>query len=176
MSKFVKNLMTKDIAKRLDGVEDALLVNLIGLDANNTVVLRKRLRDKSISLMQVKSSLAVRATEGTPLSPALRGVEGSMAVVWGGEDFVSLVKEITELNDDDKEFAAFQTRGGVMDGEALTPETVQQISKWPNRQEQLSILSGQLLAPGANLSAALLGPGGQVVGQIKQKAEEESEG
>ncbi len=32
MSKKVKELMTQDIARRLSGVDDALLVNVIGLD------------------------------------------------------------------------------------------------------------------------------------------------
>lgn len=172
MSKYVKNLVANDIGRRLDGVEDALLVNVIGLDANSSVVLRKRLREKGINLLVVKSSLAKRATEGSPLAPAFQGVEGSLAVVWGGEDFISLTKEVAELNND-KQYEAFEARGGVMDGEALSADRVKEISKWPNRAEQLSILSGQILSPGANLSAALLGAGGQLAGQIKKKSEEE---
>ncbi len=42
----------------------------------------------------------------------------------GAEDFVSLVKEVTELNEDAEEFEKFEARGGVMDGEQLTPERV----------------------------------------------------
>jgi len=42
MSKYVKDLVTQEIARRLDGVDDALLVNVVGLDANKTVVLRRR--------------------------------------------------------------------------------------------------------------------------------------
>jgi hypothetical protein len=72
-------------------------------------------------------------------------------VVWGAEDFVSLVKEVTALDKDAEEFGEFQARGGVMDGEQLTPEKVKEISKWPSREEQLSLLSGQML--GAGLSA-----------------------
>ena len=34
MSKYVKDLVSKDISKRLEGVDDALLVNVIGMDAN----------------------------------------------------------------------------------------------------------------------------------------------
>jgi hypothetical protein len=60
-----------------------------------------------------------------------------------------------------------------MDGERLTAEKVKEISKWPNRLEQLSILSGQILSAGANLSAALLGPGGALASQIKKKGEGE---
>ena len=60
-----------------------------------------------------------------------------------------------------------------MDGEALTASQVASISKWPNRQQQLSILVGQILGPGATLSAQLTAPGGALASQIKQKAEDE---
>lgn len=172
MSKYVKDLISKDFAKRLEGVDDALLVNVVGVDANKAVVLRKQLRDKGISLLVVKNSLARRATEGTPLAPAFDGVEGTLAIVWGGGDFVSLAKEISKL-DKGKEFEAFQTRGGVMDGEQLSPDRVKEISKWPNREEQLSILVGQILSPGALLASQLTSPGGALASQIEKKSKEE---
>ena len=170
MSKYVKDLMTKELSNKLQGVDSAVLVNVVGMNANQTVVLRKRLREKNIRMLVVLNNLARRATEGTPLAPAFEGLNGSAAVVWGGEDFVSLVKEVTEL-DKDKTFAKFEARGGVMDGERLSPERVKEISKWPNRQQQISILVGQILSPGANLSAALLGPGGALASQIKKLTE-----
>lgn len=59
-----------------------------------------------------------------------------------------------------------------MDGEQLSAERIKEISKWPSRQEQLSLLVGQILSPGANLAGALLGPGGTLASQIKSKSEE----
>ena len=175
MSKYVKNLIAQDIARRLEGVEEALLVNVIGLDVNESVALRKQLREKNIHILAIKNSLARRATEGTPLHAALDGAEGSLAFVWGAEDFVSLAKEVAKL-DQDAEFEAFKAKGGVMDGAKLTADRVKEISKWPSRTEQLSILSGQILSPGANLSGALLGPGGTVAGQVDKKAGDGEEG
>jgi len=174
MSKFVKNLITQELSGRLDGVEDALLVNVIGMDANESVVLREQFREKRIELLVVKNSLIRRAAEGTSLAPAFEGVSGSVALVWGAEDFITLTKEVIAL-DRGREFLKFKARGGVMDGEHLTADRVREISKWPNREEQLSILSGQILSPGANLSAALLGPGAALASQIKSKGDEEEE-
>jgi large subunit ribosomal protein L10 len=170
MSKYVKALITDDLRKRLDGVSDLLLVDVIGLENNQNVILRKQLREKDIRLLVVKNSLAHRATEGTVLAPAFEGIEGTCAVVWGGEDIVSLAKEIMKLADD-KAFEPFSPKGGVMDGKALSAEQVKAVSKWPSRTEQLSLLVGQILNPGATLSAQLLGPGGQLASQIKQTGE-----
>ena len=170
MSKYVKDLLSQDISSRLEGVSDCVLANVIGLDANSSGALRKRLREKDICLLVVKNSLARRATEGTALEPAFEGVSGTNAVLWGAEDFVSLVKEVEELNKDDEAFEEFETRGGVMDGEQLTPERVAEISKWPSRAEQLSMLVGQLLGPGSRLAAQLTGPGSALASQVKEKA------
>lgn len=175
MSRYVKNLIANDISRRLDGVEEALLVNVIGLNANQTVGLRHELHRKDMSLLVVKNSMARRATEGTPLAPAFDSVEGTLAVIWGGDDFVSLVKEVSRLDKSD-EYKEFAARAGVMEGEALTPERISEISKWPNREEQLSLLSGQILSPGGKLSSQLIGPGGALASQIEKKSEEEEAG
>lgn len=171
MSKYVKNLISDTVRRRLEGVNDALLVDVIGMDSESTFKIRKHLREKNIHLLVIKNSLARRACEGTPLEAAFEGLEGTSALCWGSEDFISLVKEITEL-DKGTEFDKFTAKGGVMDGECLSPEKVKEISKWPNRQQQLSILLGQILSPGANLSGALLGPGGKLASQIESKSQE----
>lgn len=170
MSKYVKDLITTEFKRRLDGVEDALLVNVVGMPNEQNVALRRQLRQKKINLMVIKNSLARRATEGTSLAPAFEGAAGTLAVIWGGEDLVSLAKEVVRIAGL-KEFEPFKPQGGVMDGQKLSPEEVTQVSKWPSRAEQLSILVGQILSPGANLSAALLGPGKKLNSQIKKKGE-----
>jgi large subunit ribosomal protein L10 len=50
---------------------------------------------------------------------------------------------------------------------------VKAVSKWPSRGEQLSMLVGQILGPGATLSAQLLSPGRKLASQIKKKGEGE---
>jgi len=172
MSKYLKDLITNELRDRLEGVSDALVVDVVGMEANSNVELRKILREKDIHLLVVKNSLAQRATEGTTLAPAFEGASGTMAVVWGGEDVVTLAKEVTKLAEDQK-FKPFAPKGGAMEGAPLTAEDVKAVSKWPSRQEQLSILLGQILSPGATLSAQLLSPGAKLASQIEQKSEEE---
>jgi len=85
-----------------------------------------------------------------------------------------LAKEVVRLSGE-KEYEGFEPRGGVMDGATLTSDQVTEVSKWPSRPEQLSLLVGQILSPGATLAAQLNGPGGALASQISQKAEEDSE-
>ena len=71
------------------------------------------------------------------------------------------------------EYEKFTAKGGVMDGEKLTAEKVADISKWPNRAGQISILLGQILAPGSKLLSQFNGPGGKLLSQVKKKSEGE---
>ncbi|MBI1248213.1 50S ribosomal protein L10 [bacterium] len=174
MSKYLKNLVITDLSKRLEGVNDLLVVDVVGMNAEKTYLVRKQLREKGLSLLVVRRTLAAKACEGTSLAPAFDGMEGSAALVWGGEDFVDLAKEITKLNDDDT-FPGFTAKGGVMDGESLNPDSVKAISKWPNRAEQLSLLVGQILGPGRTLGAQIKGPGAKLASQIKQVGEKQEE-
>lgn len=170
MSKYVKNLIAEHYRRRLQGVEAAVLVNVVGLDANRTRQLRKDLAEKKIHLLVVRNSLARRALQGTPLEKAFQNVSGPTAICWGGEDIVALSKEVTKYASDEK-FAPFAAKGGVLDGEPLTADQVREISKWPSRQELLAQLAGRLLGPAGSLMAALAGPGSALAGQLKQLAE-----
>lgn len=174
MSKYVKDLITDHIRHRLSGLEHALLVNISALNgvANNR--LRMELQKENVRLMVIKNSLARRATEGTPLAAAFERAEGALAVLWGAEDIVSLAKLLSKIGES-KEFQKLETCGGVLDGARLSPAQVADVAKWPTRLEQLSILAGQILAPGAQISSQLLGPGGLVASQVDKKAEGEEE-
>lgn len=172
MSKYVKNLLTDHVRQQLEGVQDALLVDMVGMTANVTNILRGEMEAKGIRLMVIKNTMAKRALADTSLAPLFSSYGGSSALCWGCEDIVSLAKEITALTEDKRFAKLFVTKCGVMDGERLDAETVKEVSKWPNRTEQLSLLVGQILGPGSKLAAALLGPGGTVAGQIASKAEE----
>lgn len=173
MSKVVKGLITKELQKKLTGVSDALVADVIGLNSEQTASLRAVLHAKKIKVLVVKNSLARRATEGTSLAPAFEGLTGSSAVVWGADDFISLVKEVHAI-EKSKKFEKFVPKGGVFDGESFQAPRIAEMSKWPNRVEQLSILAGTILGPGANLAAAIKGPGSTLAGQVKQKSEEET--
>lgn len=172
MSKFVKNIITEELKKRLAGVENALLVNIVGMEVNDSNRLRSALAAKDIRVMVVKNSLAARATEGTSLGAAFQGLTGSTAVCYGATDIVALAKELVKVSKD-KQFAKLALLGGVLDGEAFAADKVVEISKWPTREEQIAILVGQIVGVGSKLSSQLLSGGANLASQIKQLADKE---
>ena len=168
MSKFVKNIITEELKKRLDGVDNALLVNVIGMQVNDVNKLRALLTEKEIRILVVKNSLAARATAGTPLEAAFEGLTGTTALCWGASDIVALAKEVVKATKE-KQFAKFSLLGGVMDGEAFAADQAVEISKWPSREEQIAILLGQITGVAAGLSSQFLSGGANLASQIKQR-------
>lgn len=171
MSKRIKNMLIDDMRRRLDGVNDVILVSLGQLDAQKTTQLRRTLRSKRIHLQLIKNSLARQATLDTPLAAAFTETSGMLAMAWGGEDVVDLAKELDRIVGM-KDYEGVEFRGGALDGGRLEPGDVKAVAKWPSRGEQLSILSGQICSVGSVLSGQLLSAGGALAGQIKSRIEE----
>ena len=174
MSKRIKEMLVTDLQQRIGDTTEILVVDSSRLDAISDNRFRLALREKDISVLTVKNSMALRALhsrEITELDPIL---EGPSSLVYGGEDIVSLSKEIagwvSELGPD-----LIAIKGGLLEGTTLSKGDVEELSKSPSREELIGQIAGLLLAPGANLAAALLGPGGKLAGQIEAIADDEGE-
>ncbi len=174
MSKRIKEMLVTDLQERIGDTTEILVVDSSRLDAISDNRFRLALREKDISVLTVKNSMALRALhsrEITELDPIL---EGPSSLVYGGEDIVSLSKEIagwvSELGPD-----LIAIKGGLLEGTTLSKGDVEELSKSPSREELIGQIAGLLLAPGANLAAALLGPGGKLAGQVEAIADGEGE-
>ena len=170
MSKRIKEMLVTDLQQRIGDTTEILVVDSSRLDAISDNRFRLALREKDISVLTVKNSMALRALhsrEITELDPIL---EGPSSLVYGGEDIVSLSKEIAGWVDElGPELIAI--KGGVLEGTTLSKGDVEELSRSPSREELIGLIAGLLLAPGAKLAAALLGPGGKLAGQIEAIAD-----
>ena len=172
MSKVVKEMVMDELRTRLNGARDLLVVDVSRMDAFSANQLRLSLREKQISMLTVRNSLARRVLGdvGTALEPVL---EGPSTLVWGSEDVVALSKEIAAWAD---KIEHFNIKGGVVEGSGLDTEGVKRLSKSPGRDELLSMIAGAMLGPGSQLAAAMLGPGAMLASQVKSMADKEGEG
>lgn len=168
MSKLIKGMIVSELRDRIGGVQELLVVDPSKLDAITTNRMRLSLREKDISLLSVKNSLARVALNEMGISALDSVLAGPSALVWGSEDVVALSKEISKWA---KEIEGFEIKGGTVEGTTLSAEEVDSLSKSPGRMELIGQIAGLALSPGARLSAALLGPGGKLAGQVKSKAD-----
>jgi large subunit ribosomal protein L10 len=170
MSKYVKEMVIDQICKRIGDSRDMLVINSSKIDAVTANKMQLAFQKKQIQSLTVKNALAKKALSSVGVASLDAFLVGPTTLVWGGEDIVALSKEITRWA---KDLEKLEIKGGTVEGSPLTAAQVDQLSKSPSREELLSLISGQILSPGAKLSAALLGAGGKLASQVKKIAEKD---
>ena len=173
MSKRVKEMQIEALRSRLGDTRDLLVADLAKLDGVTANRVRLEFQKRNIRAMSVKNALAKVALRQSGVEGLDAVLEGPSTLIWGGEDIVQLSKEIAKWA---KDVEAFKIKGGSVEGSSLDAAGVEALSKSPSREELIAMIAGQILSPGANLAAMLLGPGGQLAGQIKTISEKEDEG
>lgn len=170
MSKYVKDLITRELTDKFKEVDGVAVINPRGIDATKNNGIRRRLHGKGLRMTVVKNTLAKRAVgEGSKIKGFDRLLDGPSAVIYGK---ASIAEVARFLLDEKKADEKLEMRGIFFDGEAYVGEKgVEQVSKLPTREEAIGQLVTLLLSPGRNLAAALKGPGGKL-GAILKAIEE----
>lgn len=165
MSKPIKQMIRKELARRFAGVGSVAIVGFSGIDADQTYAMRGRLEEKDISLTVVKNSLARQAFKEIGLESAVGLLDGPCAIAYGSDSVVSVVRELLDIR---KIAPTLEVKGAVLDGEIFSGEAeVKQLSNFPTRDEAIGQVVQCALSAGANISGCLLGPGGQIAGILK---------
>ncbi len=171
MSKVVKRMMINSIQGALGECREVLILDASKLNAVEANKMRNTLRKKQITLLGVKNAVARRALSEIGLTGAADVLSGACTLVFGGEDIVSLSKELTEWCEKIK---AIEIRGGAIGETPLRPADVESLSKSPGRAELLSQIAGLIKSPGGRLVGAITSAGGKIAGQVKAIADKAS--
>lgn len=173
MSKFVKNLVTRDIADEFKEVESVAVINPRGINATKNNQIRRRLNEKGVKVTVVKNSLAKRALAESRLKGFESLLEGPSALVYGKAAIAAIARALLEERKTEEKL---ELRGIFFDGEVYAGLAgVEKISKMPTREEAIANILGAILGPGRKLAAAIKGPGGRlgaVLKSIEEKARE----
>lgn len=175
MSKLVKEMMTRDLAERYAESDNAVWIELVGVDGLTTNAFRRDLRGRRMQMEVVKTSLLRRAVKGRPLEPLADKLQGPAALVTGGDSPIEVAKLLEEwVPKFPKD--SFRLRGAVIDGEYLDEQSVQGLSKMPTRADMQGRIVRLILTPGGNVIGAALGPGAAVAGLLKTLIEKLEKG
>ena len=179
MSKPVKELVRKELINRFQNLSSLAVVGFTGIDAVMNHRIRGRLREKDIKLMVVKNSAARQAFEAVGLGQAKGLIDGPCAVAFGVDaEETGVVTVIREIMDIAKETPNLTVKAAVLDGEVFGPDRIEELSKFPTRDEALAKAVTCVLSPGAKLAACLIGPGAKIASLLKalQDRQEEQQG
>lgn len=136
----------------LASAEHAFLLSYQGLDVTRDTELRAKIRETGARYEVVKNRLALRAIQGKPLGELQDSFNGPIAVAYTDEDVVRLAKVLSDFA---KDAPVLQFRGGVVSGQAVAPEQIDEIAKLPSREELLAKLLYLLQSPVTRLARTL---------------------
>ena len=138
-----------------------ILFDYRGLTAEEVAELRRNLRDNGAQYKVWKNTLTKRAMDGLNynLDDCLNG-PSAMAY---SDDSVAPIKVLSDFA---KEHKALEIKGGIVDGEVATLDTIKQLSTLPSREGLLTMLASGLIGTVKDLSIAL-----NMLSEEKEKSE-----
>lgn len=173
MSKPVKNMIAQNYHQRFGEQDGAVLVDICGVTANDVNRLRSELAEQDIRLTVVKNSLAKKVVQGTPMEGISQFLDGPSTMVYGGDTVVDVARVLVSVA---KQIDHLEFKGALMEGQAFGPDRIEELSKYPTREEAQSQVLQLILSPGRNLAGSVLGPGGKIASLVKAIQEKLEEG
>src|SRR5215467_5838235 len=140
--------------------------------------LRKTIRAAGARYQVVKNTLASRASEGTKVAEALKGLKGVTSIAYTDGDPVALAKALSKYVDDNPEFSF---KAGILEGRLISTKEIKALATMPSKEEIYSKLLFLINAPAQRLVTAMNAVGRDlavVIGQgvEKKKFKDSGEG
>ncbi len=167
MSKTVKDMMTRMYREKFAEVNDAVLIDVRGIESNDNNALRGDLAGKQIRISVVKNLLARKALADTSLAPLCDLIDGPTALAFSVSEDVSVVNVARELVDWARKLGDLEFKGAVMEGTVFGPDQVTALSKYPTRDEAHAEAVQIILSPAKNLAGAIASPGTTLAALVK---------
>ncbi|MGB0452306.1 MAG: 50S ribosomal protein L10 [Bacteriovoracaceae bacterium] len=136
----------------IENARGIFLTNLIGVKSNDSVAIRKSVRDVDGKMVITRNTLFQKASEGTAAEGLLKGLKGPHAVAFAFEDAAGVAKCLKDAGED---FELVDLKGGILNGDELTKEQLVQLANLPSRDQMLGTLLATFNAPISALARVL---------------------
>lgn len=140
MSKVLRRKMVDDLAGRVRGLKNFVLVDYRGMNGRQTMELRRELRESGVKVNVLKNSVAAHTFEQLGLKDLKNRLAGMSALV-SGPDPVVMAKKLLAFREKTQKP---EIRAALVDGQVFGPEQITALSKLPGREQLLGMLLGTL--------------------------------
>lgn len=171
MNKAEKTDLVEHLHKTFSEKGSVLLLHFKAINVPDITELRRKIRLSNAGYEVVKNTLAIRASEGTPVAGLKDQFTGPTAVAYA-DDPITLAKI---LRDFCKTNQGMTFKGGVLEGRVITDKQAEGLAELPSREELLSKLLFLLNAPLTRLATALQSPVRNLAVVLKQVAEQKQQ-
>jgi|JI102314A2RNA_FD_contig_71_1959101_length_1379_multi_3_in_0_out_0_1 large subunit ribosomal protein L10 len=172
MSKTVNAAMIDALASELKPHASCVVVGCEALTVEETLSLRKKLREKSFKMRVVKNTLATVAFDRIGMKGLGARLSGPSAVVFGGEGAGAIAKFLVP---EAKNVKKLKIHGAYSEGEVLDTAGVESLSKAPGRHELLSMTLAGMFGPVSGMAQNLDGLLSEMHGLIEAYAKKQED-
>lgn len=157
------------LAKELESSTSAIIGTFAKLTVAQDFELRKTVRAAGGRYRVLKNRLAERASKGTHIEAALKGLKGVSSVAYTSGDPVALAKALAGWV---AENAEYTFKLGIVDGKVLNVEEVKALATMPGREELFSKLLFLINSPAQRLATVINATGRDLAVVINQAVEQ----
>jgi large subunit ribosomal protein L10 len=169
MNRDEKAAVIDRIAGELEASQAVFAVDYRGITVSQVADLRARLRAADATFAVVKNSLTERAADKAGAEELKSVLQGPTALTFVRGDAAAAAKA---LSDAQRVTEVLAFKGGLMDGQAVSPDEIRAIAKLPSREVLYAQLVGTVAAPlnglARTLNALISGIAVQL-GQVRDK-------
>lgn len=146
-----KEAVVASIAEDIKNAASVVFVDARGLTVDKDTELRASLRKAGVSYKVRKNTLTTKAVAQLGLEGVDEFLKGPTAIA----ACPTLTDAAKIINDFAKENNAVEIKGGIMEGKAISAETVKELANIPSKEVLIARLLGSMNGPITGLTIAL---------------------
>ena len=155
-----KTAVIEELRQTFDGASAIVLADFTGLDVESMTKLRRKCREKGVTLAVVKNTLAVKAAKALQLDELAGHFKGATAVAVSEGDPTSVARILLDFR---KDHEKLEVKYGFVEGRGLNAQEVKALATLPSREQLISQVMQLAMAPTQNLVWAIQDSVGRVV-------------
>ncbi len=152
LTKKEKEEVVKNLTKKINESKGIFLTNIVGLDSEETLKMRKQLTEVNASIVVSRNTLIQRAAQGTACESFLKDLQGANALAFSKDDATAVAKILSNFG---KIFNFVTLEKGFVEGQIVESSKLQMIAQLPSRNEMLGLLLATMMAPVSALARIL---------------------
>jgi large subunit ribosomal protein L10 len=142
MSKVLRRKMVDELAEKIQGQKNMILVDANGITGNQAVELRSQMREGKGRVRLVKNSVALHTFKKLGIGGFEKHLSGMNALIFG-PDPLAMAKKLVAYKEKNQKGAV---KAALIEGKEATAAAIADLAKLPGRPEMLAQTLGLMLA------------------------------
>lgn len=152
MTKMQKDKIVAKVKSNIDKADAVFLTNLVGINANESVLLRKQVREAKGHISIAKNTLLARAAKGTFAEGKVSNLSGPSALAFSFEDPAAIAKILKDFSTTNE---VVKLRAGYLGTKEITAAEILMLASLPSRDQMLGTLLATFMAPASAFARVL---------------------